>query len=191
MARSVDHNLYAHIERAAPADPGSNLLITDNGAELRPSLVGRVVVDDPGLGLERLGEGPERDPVAVGQAPALESERAFAESSDELLGQARLADAGIGDDREEPGGARGARLLEELTNGCHPKAHCLARAKLSADNLARLLGSKAAAPFDGANRAIFLGDAPAWKAVHAAEKRHALGPPGEKYLKSLRLSLPQ
>ena len=34
VARSVNHNLYAHIERAAPADPGSNLLTTDNGAEL-------------------------------------------------------------------------------------------------------------------------------------------------------------
>src|SRR5262245_38609619 len=30
----MSHNLYAHIERAAPADPGSTLLITDDGAKL-------------------------------------------------------------------------------------------------------------------------------------------------------------
>jgi malonyl-CoA/methylmalonyl-CoA synthetase len=30
----MNHNLYAHIERAAPADPGNTLLITDSGAEV-------------------------------------------------------------------------------------------------------------------------------------------------------------
>jgi malonyl-CoA/methylmalonyl-CoA synthetase len=30
----MNHNLYAHIERAAPADPGNTLLITDSGTEV-------------------------------------------------------------------------------------------------------------------------------------------------------------
>ena len=84
-----------------------------------------------------------------------------------------------------------SNFFEKLTNGRHPKPQSLMRAQLCAGNLARLLGRKAPASFDHANRAILFCDAAAWKALHAAEKPHLIGTPGEKYFKPLRLRLPQ
>ena len=51
----------------------------DQGSELLAHLLGRVLLGDPGGGLEDLADRPERDALAVGQAAALEDRRVVAQ----------------------------------------------------------------------------------------------------------------
>ena len=80
--------------------------------ELREGVVGIIVVDDAGGVLQRLCERPERDAVAIGQAPALESERAVGDPAEELGHEARLSDPRVRDDGHEAGGRSGHGLVE-------------------------------------------------------------------------------
>src|SRR5439155_6745415 len=63
-------------------------------------LVDRVVVVDPGGGLDHLGERPVRDPLAIGEAAAGQHDGAL-DSLDELACEAALADARLAVDRDE------------------------------------------------------------------------------------------
>src|SRR5439155_469180 len=77
----------------------------------------RIVVRDPGHGLDHLGQRPVRDPLAVGKAAPREEGRAL-HAVNELAGHAALADAGLAVDGEEvrsavPHGAREG-VLEQL-----------------------------------------------------------------------------
>ena len=77
----------------------------------------RVVVGDAGNVLDHLGERPVRDALAVGKRSSTDDGRAL-ERFEELVGEPRLAHAGLAVDREEmcapvPDRAR-VRVLEEL-----------------------------------------------------------------------------
>ena len=79
--------------------------------------VSRVVVGDPGARLDHRGERPVRDAFAVRQRSAGEDCRAL-DALNELGDEARLAEAGLAEDRDElcapvAHGAR-KRVLEEL-----------------------------------------------------------------------------
>ena len=66
------------------------------------SAVARVVVDDARGLANRLGERPERDAPAVGEAAAAEDVRLALDRAGELGHEARLADARVGEQRHEP-----------------------------------------------------------------------------------------
>ena len=55
----------------ALAEPGALLAFGEHRLELGGGDVGRVGLQDPGVGLEDLPERPERDALAVGEAPTL------------------------------------------------------------------------------------------------------------------------
>ena len=73
--------------------------------ELAARALGRVVLADVRRGAHGLGNRPERDPVAVGQAAAAHDHRRAAEAVGELAQQARLADAGLADDGHDAAAA--------------------------------------------------------------------------------------
>src|SRR5262249_48321612 len=65
-----------------------------------------VALDDSGLRLHHLGQGPERDALAVGERPALSPEREYAADLDgpkELVHEARLSDPRNPNERHELG----------------------------------------------------------------------------------------
>ena len=63
--------------------------------------IGRVIVADPGRLPDDLGDRPERDPLTVGKATAFDDPRPAAHPRDELMRQARLAETGRAEDRQE------------------------------------------------------------------------------------------
>ncbi len=74
------------------------------GGDLRDGDVRGVLVDDPGSRAGHLGQRPERDPLAVRQAPAGEDRRPRRARRGEVPDEARLPDAWISHDRDEPAG---------------------------------------------------------------------------------------
>ncbi len=83
-------------------------------------------------------------------------------------------------------------LFKKLANRRDPKSQGLARTKMGADDLARLIGGKSrAARHRRRRRKIFFDDGAPGITVHAAEKRHAVGTPGEKNFETFRCRRPQ
>src|SRR5205823_1173037 len=68
-------------------------------SQLGQSDLGRIGVEDARVSLRRLGERPERDPLAVREAAALDKTRG--KPLDELGEQARLANAGGAEEGDE------------------------------------------------------------------------------------------
>jgi class 3 adenylate cyclase len=62
--------------------------------------------------LDHLGERPERDPLAVGEAAPLKHCRLLREAGHELVDEPRLADSGHADDRDEAAASLGLDPLE-------------------------------------------------------------------------------
>ena len=83
------------------------------GGEHRPDPLARglrrILVGDAGCLPDHLGQRPERDALAVRQAPAAQDRDAVG-AAHELLQQARLPDAGWSEDRHEPGPASSGRF---------------------------------------------------------------------------------
>jgi hypothetical protein len=69
------------------------------GLDLGERDLGRVVLEDDGLGLEDLAERPQRDAVAVGEAAADDDLGLHLERGDQLAHEAALAHAGVPCDR--------------------------------------------------------------------------------------------
>jgi hypothetical protein len=82
-----------------PEQVGDRLVLA-RFAQLLDRHFERIVIGDPGGGLDHLGERPVRDALAVGQRPARKHGRAF-ETFDELLREPALADARVAVDREQ------------------------------------------------------------------------------------------
>ena len=83
----------------------------DRCGELGHGHVMSIRLEDPGVGLHDLAQGPERDPFAIGQAPALTPEhdlRTIIDEGMELPNQPALAHARLAGDRDQ----LDARLLE-------------------------------------------------------------------------------
>src|SRR6266508_2359934 len=79
-------------------------VLLDRRVQLRERLCRRIVLRDSGAHPHHLGERPVRDAVAVGEAAAAMPPDVLNEAVDVLLelpGQARLADAGYTDHRDE------------------------------------------------------------------------------------------
>ncbi len=121
---SVEQLLAGEVPLGGSADQGSDVLRHLEVAEQLPHrVVGlgagdlrRVVLEDLALGLHRFGERRVRH-VAVGEAPALAPVDELGEPLDifqELPRQARLADAGVAEDRDEPGPALLFHPVERL-----------------------------------------------------------------------------
>src|SRR4029079_5209803 len=86
--------------------------IVDQAADLRPGDLGRVVLRDLCGLAHDLGQRPERDAVAVGKAPTAEDQRLARLAPGEVADQPGLSDAGVADDRDDPGPALPDRLGE-------------------------------------------------------------------------------
>ncbi len=82
--------------------------------DLAPRLGRRVAVGQAGRLGDDLDDRPERDPLAVRQAPPPERDRARTRGGEELLDQARLADARRSQDREQLALPAGDGPLERL-----------------------------------------------------------------------------
>ena len=76
----------------------------DHRGDLRERDVRGVLVDDPGGRARDLGQRPERDPLAVRQATAGEDRGPRRAGRGELPDEARLPDAWIAHDGDEPAG---------------------------------------------------------------------------------------
>ena len=94
--------------------------VGEEGVQGRPELarhLGRWVgLEDAGLGLDDLAQGPEGDPVAIGQAAALapgDQLRPVVDGGGQLADEAGLADPRLPDDRDQPHGAVGQGPLEQ------------------------------------------------------------------------------
>ncbi len=104
-------------ERADPRE--QPVAVVDLGrhgpVELGGSLRGAVRLEDAGVGLDDLAEGPERDAVSVRQtaplAPAHQA-RALLDVGEQLAAEAALADAGLADDRDQLTRALAGSALE-------------------------------------------------------------------------------
>ncbi len=86
------------VQRAAGVLGGDDRL--DRRPELGERGLGRIVVEDAGVRLRHLGERPVGDALAVGQAAA-DQHVSRGEPLDELAEEARLADAGRAEQRDE------------------------------------------------------------------------------------------
>ena len=107
--------LQARLDERALLRVGDHLL--DHPGQLCERGLGRLVLADPRPHPHHLGERPEGDRVAVGEAAALVPPDGLDEAVDVLLelpGEARLADAGDPDDREEVRLLLVGRAVEEL-----------------------------------------------------------------------------
>ena len=92
--------------RADPiADVGTSVHAFKHRPELSERDLGRVLIDDPGRRPSDLDERPERDAVAVRQAPALEHGGRLTDLALEGLEQERLAHPGFAEERRQPGAA--------------------------------------------------------------------------------------
>jgi hypothetical protein len=82
-----------------------------HGGQLGRRLVGGVGLQDPGLGLDHLAQGPEGHALAVGQGASLAPGgqlRLGVDGGQQLGDQPALADPGGTDEGDLPGGAVGA-----------------------------------------------------------------------------------
>ena len=82
-------------------DEASVFGVGQEGEQLRARLVAAVLVLDPGERLQHDREWEVRDPLAVGDAAALEPPRALADHRRELVAQPRLAGTGLTEDRRD------------------------------------------------------------------------------------------
>ena len=86
----------------------------DDAAQLPQGGRRRVRLEQSRTVPDDLGDRPEGDAVAVGEAPAAHDRRPRACRVEELLRQARLADARVADDRHDPTGTRRVGRVEGL-----------------------------------------------------------------------------
>ncbi len=97
--------LLDRVRRLDQADRGADALrevgLAGDRLQLGHGELPRVVVRDAGGLPHDLGERPERDPVAVGEAAPVERAHVAAGAGEELAEQARLADAGRAEHRHE------------------------------------------------------------------------------------------
>ena len=112
--------------------------------DLLPGLVRAVLVEDPGVGADHLAERPVDDARAVGEAASLaERGRLLGELLDalaELVQQARLADAGLPDQRDQvrpaPRASRGRTATPcSDSSSSRPTSGVAARARRAARRL--------------------------------------------------------
>ena len=115
--RSPEH-LVQRVSAFGEADCGRDAhgrLGTLGSCELeKPSarLLGRVLVADAGGVARDLKKGPERDAASIGQAPAAYDPAFGRDPAAELVDEARLAGAGLRDERDETAHALGSRRRE-------------------------------------------------------------------------------
>ena len=81
------------------ADP----LVFGEPVDPRASLLGRVLVEDPGCLPNDLGDRPERDPFAVREAPPSQHLQLRRHLVLELFRDSSLPDAGLADERDDAG----------------------------------------------------------------------------------------
>ena len=84
------HGLAREAEEAGePIDDGRRVFRPlHERVELRPDLIGAVLLGDPGGGGEDLDDRPVRDPVAVGNAPSVQRDRVGSMARGELVDEA-------------------------------------------------------------------------------------------------------
>src|SRR2546423_2490820 len=115
--RSPEH-LVQWVSAFGEADCGRDAhgrLGTLGSCELeKPSarLLGRVLVADAGGVARDLQKGPERDAASISQAPAADDPAFGRDPAAELVDEARLAGAGLCDERDETAHALGSRGRE-------------------------------------------------------------------------------
>ena len=98
------------------AEPRALGALGKHRVELRRRDLGRVGLQDPGVGLDDLAERPEGDPLAVRQAPALPPGDELGPGVDvgaELGDDPALAEPGLADDRDELDRVGGDGLVED------------------------------------------------------------------------------
>ena len=90
---------------------------TEAGCELVAGVLLAVLRHDPGRLPQHLGQRPERDAVAVGQAAAPQHRRLAGDAPHELLDEPALADPGMAEQRDEPALGSGDRTAELRAEG--------------------------------------------------------------------------
>ncbi len=102
LLREPDRRLHAR----------NHVGVADERAELPARLLGGVFLDDRRGLAHRLSERPERDPVAVREAPAADDGGLVRGRSHELLDESRLADTCLADHGHETAASRGDRVAQ-------------------------------------------------------------------------------
>ena len=92
-------------------------LLAEAGLELDAGVLLAVLRHDPGRLSQHLGQRPEGDAVAVGQAAAPQYHRLVGEAPHELLDEPALADPGLAEQRDEPALGSGDRTAELRVEG--------------------------------------------------------------------------
>ena len=114
---SVDREV-ATVQTDRRRDPLEHRGLVGETRDLPACDLGRIVVHDRGSLADDLDQRPERDAAPVRQAPAAEgghlSRRCWSKNS---LDQARLADARLGDDRDDPAAAGGDAASNSVDEG--------------------------------------------------------------------------
>ena len=86
--------------------------IGEEHVKLLPDCACRLLFTDPRKAAHDLGDGPVRDPFAVGKAAAARRASTWRDVSEELAGKSRLAGARLSDDGHEPARALGTDRFE-------------------------------------------------------------------------------